>query len=261
MSDDFIENASAVINRLRSLDTRRVVFGSERHAYRFNPPLSPQEVQSFEAVHDVSLPTPYRRFVTELGNGGAGPFYGVLPLELELPELLQPFPFTQVSTLPDGDEEVWKGRIPGAITIAEYGCGTYFLLAVRGELAGEVWVDARYETGISPAANDPTKPVTFDVWWLSVMRDHLDRFERVLAMMEAETDHEEIHRRLEPRVLQLEVDTTMLSLMDRDPTAKPRVYADKPWGQECGLVEDYYGPWVRERGKQRGRKQKGRESN
>lgn len=86
--------------------------------------------------------------------------------------------------------------------IAEYVAGFIFLLVVRGELAGQVWVDAWYETGISPVTDDPTTPVTFDVWWLDVMRKHLDRFERVLAFMDAETDHEEIHRHLEPRVLQ-----------------------------------------------------------
>lgn len=247
MAEDFIENATAVIDGLRRLDARRVVFGSEHHGYRLHPPLSAQQVEAFEAAHGVSLPAPYRRFVTELGNGGAGPYYGVLPLEPELPELLQPFPFTQASALPDEDEDAWEGRIPGAITIAEYGCGIFFLLVVRGELAGQVWVDARYETGISPAARDPATPMTFDAWWLSGMRGHLARFERVLALMEAETDHEEIHRLLEPRVLQLDVDTTMLSIMDQDPAARPRVYADKAWGQACGLVEDHYGAWLRDR--------------
>ncbi len=247
MADDFIESATAVIDRLRNLDKRRVVFGSKRHAYRFNPPLSLRQVEAFEAKHGVPLPTPYRRFLTELGNGGAGPFYSVPPLESELPELLRPFPFTKATTLPDDDEAAWEDPITGTTMIAEYGCGIYFLLVVRGELAGQVWVDARYETGISPASDDPTMPVTFDVWWLSVMREHLDRFERVLAFMEAGTDHEEIHRHLEPRVLQLEVDTTMLSIMDHDPKAQPRVYANKPWGQACGLVEDHYGPWLHNR--------------
>jgi hypothetical protein len=246
MRTDFIENAIDVIDRLRRLDTRRVVFGSSSHAYRFNPPLTPRQVEWFESAHEVSLPTPYRRFITELGNGGAGPFYGVLPLGPKAPELLQPFPFTQASALPDDDDRAWEEPIPGAVTIAEYGCGIYFLLVVRGGPTGQVWVDARYETGISPAGGEQSTPLTFDTWWLSVMEGHLDRFERVLALMEAETDHEEIHRHLEPGVIQLEVDMTMLSIMDRDPTPSPRVYANKPWGRACGLVEDHYGRWLRD---------------
>jgi hypothetical protein len=254
MSTDFIEEATAVVDRLRRLDKRCVVFGVSRHGYRFHPPLTTRQVETFEAVHGVSLPIPYRRFITELGNGGAGPFYGIRPLDFDAPELLRPFPFTRASGLPEGDEKGWEKPIPGAITIAEYGCGIYFILVVRGKPAGQVWVDARYETGISPAADDPSTPLTFDVWWLGLMRVHLDRFERILALMEAATEHEEIHRRLEPRVLQLEVDETMLSLMDLDPRAKPTACADKPWGQVCGLVEDHYGQWLHHpRGRKGGR--------
>ena len=96
-------------------------------------------------------------------------------------------------------------------------------------------------------------PLTFDAWWLGVMADHLDRFERVMALMEGGTAHEEIHCRLEPGALQLDVDQTMLSLMDRDPMATPRVIANKPWGQTCGLVEECYPQWLGERGQARTR--------
>src|ERR1044072_2413011 len=120
MAGDFIESATAVIDRLRNLDERRAFFGSERHAYRFNPPLSPRQVEAFEAAHGITLPTPYRRFVTELGNGGGGPVYGVPPLEFELPELLRPFPYTQATPLSDDDAAAWENPIPGAIMIAEY---------------------------------------------------------------------------------------------------------------------------------------------
>jgi hypothetical protein len=33
--------------------------------------------------HRVTLPKEYRTFLTSLGNGGAGPFYGILRLGLE----------------------------------------------------------------------------------------------------------------------------------------------------------------------------------
>jgi hypothetical protein len=39
----------------------------------------------------------------------------------------------------------------------------------------------------------------------------------------------------------------MLSLMDQDPNARPRVYADKLWGAACGLVEEHYAGWLQNR--------------
>ncbi len=38
---------------------------------------------------------------------------------------------------------------------------------------------------------------------------------------------------LDPGVLQLDVDNAMLSLMDVDPEAKPRVFADKAWARRA----------------------------
>jgi len=245
MSSDFIENAAAVTDRLRCLDTRRVVFGSSCHAYRFHPPIGMQQAEAWQRAHKVSLPVPYRRFITELGNGGAGPYYGIMPLELEAPHLLQPFPDAQPFQLPATDE-AWESVIPGAITIAECGCGTFMLLVVRGEAAGQVWVDARCETGIWPITDKQSTPMTFDTWWLSEMGAHLQRFEKILALMKAATPHEGIHKMLEPGVLQLHVDDTMLSIMNQDPTGKPRVVANKAWGQACGLVEEHYGQWLRD---------------
>jgi hypothetical protein len=244
MTTDFISTAAALLDRLRTLDRRRVAFGSSHHAYGFRPPLGMTQVEAFERTHEVSLPAPYRRYLTELGDGGAGPFYGIMPLSLDAPQLLQPFAHVEPFQLDFDEWEAPKWAIPGSVTIAEYGCGTYILLVVRGEAAGQVWVDARYETGIIPVTDREGTPMAFDTWWLSEMGGHLGRFERILALMEAATPHEQIHQMLEPGVLQLEVDQTMLSIMDRDPREKPRVYAKKPWGAVCGLVEDHYGSWL-----------------
>ncbi|MBZ0306886.1 MAG: SMI1/KNR4 family protein [Anaerolineae bacterium] len=229
MSTEFLQNVTAITERLRTLDTRRVVFGSSHHAYRFNPPLGREQVDEFEHIHNVSLPVPYRRFITEIGNGGAGPFYGIMPLELNSPQLLQPFPSTQpFKPGEDNDEESFVASIPGSILLAEYGCGIFILLVVRGEAAGEDWFDARYEGGISPAVNGSGARMTFDTWWLAVMGAHLERFERILALMKAATPHEDIHHMLEPGVLQLEVDDTMLSIMNQNPKDTPKVSANKP---------------------------------
>lgn len=241
---EFPQSAIRMVERLRELDTQRVVFGASKHRYQFNPPLAIEQVEAFEQRYNITLPTPYRRFITEVGNVGAGPYYGVMPLEFEAPYLLQPFPSTEPFELSDDDDDRWDDPIPGAITVAEYGSGIFMLLVVRGDAAGEVWVDARYESGFSPIGNKKWPRMTFDLWWTLGMQEPLDRFENTAALMKAATPHEEIHKQLEPGVLQLDVDLAMLSIIGTDPNATPSAYADKPWGAECGLVNDHYSQWL-----------------
>lgn len=113
--------------------------------------------------------------------------------------------------------------VDGATVIAEVGCGIFVLLVVNGPAAGQVWDDLRYESGLLPALDAEQQPMTFDAWWMRIMGEHLARFERVAAMMTAGAEHEAIHRELEPDVLQLHVDETLLSIMDIDPERNPFV--------------------------------------
>ena len=46
-----------------------------------NPPLSQEQLVAFETHFDIDLPEGYRDFLFEVGNGGAGPYYGILPIE------------------------------------------------------------------------------------------------------------------------------------------------------------------------------------
>src|SRR3954471_13202596 len=71
-----------VLRRLADLDRRdqrRRVFGASSHDYKLDPPLPVAVIEAFEGRHGVSLPEDYRHFITEVGNGGAGPYYGLLP--------------------------------------------------------------------------------------------------------------------------------------------------------------------------------------
>jgi hypothetical protein len=60
-------------------DPERKVFGSSKHQYRLRPPLPHSEIDAFEKKHAIILPGDYRYFITEIGDGGAGPFYGLFP--------------------------------------------------------------------------------------------------------------------------------------------------------------------------------------
>jgi len=68
------------LDRLRAADRGYSIFGSDHHRYVLRPPLPAEKVAALEARHGVTLPEDYRVFLTEVGNGGAGPYYGLLPL-------------------------------------------------------------------------------------------------------------------------------------------------------------------------------------
>jgi len=66
---------------LRRTDPGFTRFGSAGHRYLLNQPLTESAVTAFEVRCGVSLPKDYRTFLLEVGDGGAGPFYGVFRLD------------------------------------------------------------------------------------------------------------------------------------------------------------------------------------
>ncbi len=73
----------AKLSSLRQLDTRFEIFGAGAHEYQFNPPLLEIEIASIESKYGLRLPDEYRAFLLKIGNGGAGPFYGIFPLGMQ----------------------------------------------------------------------------------------------------------------------------------------------------------------------------------
>jgi hypothetical protein len=154
-------------------------FRQDRRDFRLNPPLTAQAISEFETRHDIQLPDGYRRFLITLGNGGAGPYHGILPLEKwdrvlpgDLPGALsRPSPLRPgVNGIPLEDalgcraEELFQG----AITLDEQGDSYYGLLIVTGPYRGSiVYVDADACCPINFAASD------FLAWyetWLDMVR-------------------------------------------------------------------------------------------
>src|SRR5262249_3382204 len=68
-------------HQLKRLSNARVaLFGADVHRFSLNPPLTEREVLAFEKLHNILLPSEYHYFIRYIGNGGAGPYYGVFPL-------------------------------------------------------------------------------------------------------------------------------------------------------------------------------------
>ena len=68
------------LKQLRNMDTEYSIFGSDSHQYLLNDPISLAEINGLERKYRCEFPRDYIRFLTELGNGGAGPDYGLFPI-------------------------------------------------------------------------------------------------------------------------------------------------------------------------------------
>ncbi|BAZ11102.1 hypothetical protein NIES4071_29280 [Calothrix sp. NIES-4071] len=166
---DKIENLKNKLRQLTSLDKSFEVFGSESHEYKLNPCLSETEVNNLEAKYKVTLPDEFRNFVLKVGNGGAGPGYGLIGIdnvELSKIELLGsdflslPFAFDGEwnnldllqNTNGDSPNAYYDPKlVRGSLLVAEYGCGIEARLVITGTQSGKIWIDDRVgEGGIYP---------------------------------------------------------------------------------------------------------------
>ena len=200
-----IETIREGIEQCRKAKRRPNIFGADSHEFQLNPPLSASDVAQFESDYQIKLPEGYRAFLTEIGNGGAGPFYGVFKLgEMDdgfshcrwkqndgfIGNLARPFPHTQQwNDLPPFPEEqddldayeaameafdnvYWNSaNVDGAIPICHQGCAYRNWLVVTGPEAGNVWEDLRVDhKGLMPVESNQKRRVGFLEWyddWLS----------------------------------------------------------------------------------------------
>ena len=152
-----MKNIQQQLEKLRALDSNESIFGSNTHHYQLNPTLSQNEIEHFEQQHNIVLPKDYKDFLLTIGNGGAGPNYGLFKLnefftgrhygsDINIPDtfLSTPFPFSQKRPYfyTDESDETLVKELFGSITLSHEGCGYYNMLIVTGDAAGTVWIDA-----------------------------------------------------------------------------------------------------------------------
>lgn len=192
------------------------IFGAEEHGFKLNPPLNEIETAGFEAHHGVSLPPDYRHFITEIGNGGAGPYYGVFPLGYMddafdlapwdnpnsiVGDVAAEFPYREpwndlsgrpTDELANQNEQEYERQMNafeeryfapsimnGAFPVCHMGCALRVWLVVTGEQRGRVWRDGRAEySGLSPILLKDGPPADFSGWYMEWVEDALSRVNR-----------------------------------------------------------------------------------
>lgn len=68
-----------ILNHARHIDPNYEIFGASEHQYKLNPPIRKSFVREVEKRYGFQLPEDYFKFITEIGDGGAGPDYGIRP--------------------------------------------------------------------------------------------------------------------------------------------------------------------------------------
>jgi hypothetical protein len=185
------------------MDAALELFGAGTHRYEFNPPLKAEEVAAFEANQALHLPEDYRDFILNVGNGGAGPCYGIYPLRLEGSihhgmanrdriDLSVPFRHAEPWDADWLDQIDWDAgerpddcrmleymdtrHIAGTLCICHRGCGDFWLLVVRGNEWGHLWMDGRGNiSGIFPESGAHGERLTFSQWYLDWLDDCLKK--------------------------------------------------------------------------------------
>ena len=84
-----ISKVRAVLDTASRWDMDLVQFACWGHAHLFNPVLPLEELEAWEELAEAALPEDYRTYLTQLGNGGAGPAYGLFPLSLPRDKFVQ----------------------------------------------------------------------------------------------------------------------------------------------------------------------------
>ncbi|MGR3873001.1 SMI1/KNR4 family protein [Streptomyces graminifolii] len=112
-------------------------FGEEHHEFRLGPKLTEARVAAFEAEHRIVLPDAYRQFLTQIGGSGAGPFYGLMPLERCSLLFMNPRGEPGAPRGFHGTGSGTRGR-DLFLRVIEMGCTDICVIAVTGPLAGRV---------------------------------------------------------------------------------------------------------------------------
>ena len=183
----------ALLKQAKDNDPEFKLFGSDGHHYELNPPMDPSSLREIEQKYSITLPEDYFWFMTEVADGGAGPYYGILPLNqgsgkqqtdfsryetaknepLDLPIDANTWA-DMVVRLEEGanDDNYWSVYDPlfaGMVQIATQGCTYDCMLMVKGKDRGRVvYID---EEASGPSYFPPEANASFLDWYMGWLRE------------------------------------------------------------------------------------------
>ncbi|MEK3900139.1 SMI1/KNR4 family protein [Paenibacillus sp. FSL R7-0179] len=158
--DAQFERIKVKLGQARRKDAEFAEFGASSHQYKLKKKLTAGKLADWEARYGIKLPEPFAGFLTEIGNGGAGPYYGIYSLAqatsyTELPALqgraalypgmtpeewnLLTEPLTGERDISDEEyEEARNKALGGMLCIGTQGCDYEMYLVLEGEHRGRI---------------------------------------------------------------------------------------------------------------------------
>ena len=125
---ELLQAVREAVAALGAADPARRRFGAAHHRYELAPPLTGAALDALDAQLGAALPDELRGFAAAVGAGGAGPGYGIVPVDRAV---------AYVVSAPPGAP--WTRALP----LAHVGCGYAAVAVLDGAARGEIWIDAR----------------------------------------------------------------------------------------------------------------------
>ncbi|MDE7327536.1 MAG: SMI1/KNR4 family protein, partial [Lachnospiraceae bacterium] len=131
-------------------------FGANSHKYQLNSPASEDTIAAFETRFGIVLPEGYRNFLLWMGNGGAGPFYGLFKLGETNP--------CQLSDYQNG----------AVLPLGTQGCTLMTGLVLDGSDRGRVIYYDEDQCGSPTVMREPDFLAWYERWTREVIADYND---------------------------------------------------------------------------------------
>ena len=154
----WVKRILKLLEQARAKDPDFARFGAYSHQYKLAAPAGEEAIRKFEEQQGVRLPEEYRDFLMFIGNGGAGPYYGLYGLKALEDDLSDSRGLRRCRSLeepviyPKMSEEEWDRNVnpesrrkgeevypyTGVLPIGTQGCTLMTGLMLTGPYRGQV---------------------------------------------------------------------------------------------------------------------------
>ncbi len=148
------EEVERILEQARRMDPQLEMFGVSEHQYKLGSPVDLTFVRSIEEKYHFRFPEDYVQFITEVGDGGAGPGYGLYPFSYYCTEAESAKEANarkkylhrlgrELRLLPIEPEWLDNGVLYGPygfFHLGTHGCWRDFGLVTAGERYGQVFI-------------------------------------------------------------------------------------------------------------------------